>query len=283
MVEEKLLSSSETARRSFLKYAATAIIAGVVAGVGGYSLGRSTGEAEASTKIAELQSQVEDLRKKIPPPVEIQEVTINPAKTVLIIVDMQNDFCKVGGALGPQDKAGEQAITNVALKIRELKERGKAKGMKVIYTQDYHYENDPEFKIWGPHCVVKKENGVDKPTWGQLEIPELTPDPDDIVVHKGGKTVSYDCFYATYKPGEMDEILAKLGVDTCIVTGTVSNICVNAAVLGCAQRMPMGHTIVPVDGIVSLPFFPWTPATELHHWNAIYKVVISETGKIKFA
>ena len=122
---------------------------------------------------------------------------------------------------------------------------------------------------------MKKENGVDKPTWGQLEIPELTPDPDDIVVHKGGKTVSYDCFYATYKPGEMDEILAKLGADTCIVTGTVSNICVNAAVLGCAQRMPMGHTIVPVDGIVSLPFFPWTPATELHHWNAIYKVEIS--------
>lgn len=285
------------ARRSFLKYAVTAVVAGLVAGVGaglgGYNAGKAEAGklegqleslrkelSEAQSRVKELESQLKSLKAKIPPAVKVEEVSLNPAKTALIIVDMQNDFCKVGGKLGPTEKAGEEAITAIALNIRAVKDAGKPKGMKVVYTQDYHYPDDPEFKIWGPHCVVEKVGGVDKPTWGQLEIPELAPDPDDPIVRKGGKTVSYDCFYASYKPNEMEETLAGLGVDTCIVTGTVSNICVYCAVVGCAQR---GYrTIVPLDGIVSLPFWPWTPSWSLFQWTTLYKVSITETGKIRF-
>ncbi|RLI27040.1 MAG: hypothetical protein DRO52_01275 [Candidatus Hecatellales archaeon] len=277
-------------RRNILKYAVTAIVAGVVAGVGaglgGYNAGRVEAEnlkeklSTAQSKVKELEDQLKDLKAKMPPAVKVEEVSVDPAKTALIIVDMQNDFCKVGGKLGPKEKAGEEAITAIALKIKALKDAGKPKGMKVVYTQDYHYPNDPEFKIWGPHCVVERVGGVDKPTWGQLEIPELTPDPDDPIIHKGGKTVSYDCFYASYKPNEMEDTLKSLGVDTCIVTGTVSNICVYCAVVGCAQR---GYrTIVPLDGIISLPFWPWTPAWSLFQWTTLYRVTITETGKIRF-
>lgn len=262
------------------------VVAGVGAGLGGYTAGKDEAErlrkwfSEAMSKVKELEGQLEDLKSRIPPAVKAEEVKVDASRTALVIVDMQNDFCKVGGKLGPAEKAGEEAITAIALNIKAVKEAGKPKGMKVVYTQDYHYPDDPEFKIWGPHCVVEREGGVDKPTWGQQEISELAPDPDDPVVRKGGKTVSYDCFYATYKPNEMEETLAGLGVDTCIVTGTVSNICVYCAVVGCAQR---GYrTIVPLDGIVSLPFWKFTPAWSLFQWTTLYKVTITETKKIKF-
>jgi nicotinamidase-related amidase len=250
-------------------------------GVDGNTPGKPAGELEAlKSRLADVLSQIEDLKSRLPPPVKIVEASLIPAKTALIIVDMQNDFCKVGGKLGPTEKTGEEAITAVALKIKALKDRGKPKGMKVVYTQDYHYPDDPEFKIWRPHCLVEKEKEVDKPTWGQMEISELVPEPDDKVIRKGGKTVSYDCFYATYKPNEMEETLEELNVDTCIVTGAVSNICVYCTVVGCAQR---GYkTIVPVDGIVSLSSWRFTPAWSLFQWSTLYKVAITETGKIKF-
>lgn len=267
------MASSEASRRNILKYAVTAVVvgvvAGVVAGVSGYNAGEAAGKAS-----------LEELKSRIPPPAKIEEVSVDPTKTALVIVDMQNDFCCVGGKLGPTEKAGEEAIRAISLRIKSLKDTGKPKGMKIVYTQDYHYPDDPEFKIWGPHCVVEKVNGVDKPTWGQLEVEELTPDADDLIIRKGGKTVSYDAFFASYKPNELEETLKGLGVDTCIVTGTVSNICVYCAVVGCAQR---GYrTIVPVDGIVSLPFWPWTPAWSLFQWTTLYKVILTETGKIRF-
>jgi len=117
--------------------------------------------------------------------------------------------------------------------------------MPVVYTQDYHHPDDPEFAIIPPHCVVG--------TSGQEEVLEITPQPGDYIVRKGGKTVAYDCFFASYEPNEMENTLASLGVDTVIVTGTVSNICVYCAVVGCAQR---GYeTIVPKDCIISLGSF----------------------------
>jgi len=206
----------------------------------------------------------------VPPYVESQSVTINPGKTALIIVDCQNDFLKLGGKLGPSDEAGADYCAEVVSHIKVLSDKCRVANMPIIYTQDYHQPNDPEFAIWPPHCLVG--------TSGQEEVPELTPQTGDYVLHKGGKTVSYDCFYASYKPNEMESELKSLGVDTVIVTGTVSNICVYCAVVGCAQR---GYkTIVPRNCIASL-----TPAGErlaLSQFSSLYAVTVTESDKITF-
>ena len=111
---------------------------------------------ELSSVRAELKSvksEYKELEAMVPPPVEAEPVTIDPEKTALIIVDMQNDFVKLGGALGPTCEAGEQANMEYVRRIKALLEKSRGAGMPIIYTQDYHYEGDPEFELWPPHCL----------------------------------------------------------------------------------------------------------------------------------
>jgi nicotinamidase-related amidase len=221
-------------------------------------------------QLSAANAEYKELGTLVPPAVEPEAVTIDPSKTALIIVDMQNDFLLLGGKLGPTTEAGASACAEYTSRIKALLDKCRDAGMPVVYTQDYHHPDDPEFAIWPPHCVVG--------TSGQEEVSELTPEAGDYVLHKGGKTVSYDCFYASYEPNEMENTLASLGVDTVIVTGTVSNICVYCAVVGCAQR---GYeTIVPKDCILSLA--PSGERLALFQFSALYGVVVTQSDMITF-
>jgi nicotinamidase-related amidase len=228
--------------------------------------------ASVRAELGALKREYKELKTLVPPPVEVEPVTIDPEKTALMIVDMQNDFVKLGGALGPVDKAGEQANMEYVTRIRALLEKARDAGMPIIYTQDYHYPDDPEFALWGPHVLSG--------TWGVEIIPELAPKPGDIIVRKGGKFVSYCVWFASWEPNEMEKVLEELGVNTVIVVGTVSHICVYAAVVGSAQRG--FSTIVPRDCILTLPFWPWGERFALFQFSALYAVTVTQSDMITF-
>jgi len=223
-----------------------------------------------TSELSSAKSEYNELGTLVPPAVEPKAVTIDPGKTALILVDLQNDFLLLGGKLGPTTEAGASACAAYTSRIKALLDKCRDAGMPIVYTQDYHYEGDPEFAIWPPHCVVG--------TSGVEIVSELAPEAGDCVIRKGAKTVSYDCFFASHEPNEMENILKKLGVDTVIVTGTVSNICVYAAVVGCAQR---GYeTIVPGDCIISLA--PSGERLALFQFSALYQVVVTQSDVISF-
>ena len=221
-------------------------------------------------ELSSAKAEYKELGTLVPPAVEPEAVTIDPSKTALIIVDMQNDFLLLGGKLGPTTEAGAEVCAEYTSRIKALLDKCRDAGMPVVYTQDYHHEGDPEFAIWPPHCEVG--------TSGVEIVSELTPKSGDYIVRKGGKTVSYDCFFASHEPNEMENTLKKLGVDTVIVTGTVSNICVYAAVVGCAQR---GYeTIVPKDCILSLG--PSGERLALFQFSALYGTAVTQSDMITF-
>jgi nicotinamidase/pyrazinamidase len=70
--------------------------------------------------------------------------------SALIVIDMQNDFSLKGGALYVPE--GEQVIP-VILKLLKT---AFAKKVPVVFTMDWHSENDPEFSAenWPKHCVI---------------------------------------------------------------------------------------------------------------------------------
>ena len=82
---------------------------------------------------------------------------------VLVVVDMQKDF--VDGALGTKEAVG--IVPNVVKRI----EAGIAKGEKILFTRDTHFENYMETQegknLPVPHCIVETE--------GWQIIPELLP------------------------------------------------------------------------------------------------------------
>jgi nicotinamidase-related amidase len=167
----------------------------------------------------------------IPEPTVESRVEVAPETAALVIVDMQNDFVDPAGALC----VAAAAATVPA--IARLRDFARAHGMPVVYTQDWHSDDDPEFAVWGRHAVGG--------TWGAEIVPQLAPEARDLVVRK----LRYDAFYDT----PLEHELRRRGVGTLIVTGTVSNICVLHTAGSAALRW--FRVIVPVDAISALTEF----------------------------
>jgi nicotinamidase-related amidase len=159
------------------------------------------------------------------------EVRVDPNRTALIVIDMQNDFVKEGGTLVVPD--AESTIP----RINSLLSLARESGMKVVFTQDTHSKEDPEWDIWPDH--------VHEGTWGWQIVDELSPREDELIIRK----VRYDAFYGTH----LDHFLRLWGVDTLILCGTVANICVHYTAASGALRWY--HVIVPKDAVSALDPF----------------------------
>lgn len=158
-------------------------------------------------------------------------VRVDPARTALVVVDMQNDFVHQGGGLLVPDAEATLPA------IRSLLELARAHGMRVVYSQDTHRESDPEWQMWPNHA---REG-----SWGWEIVDELSPAEDDVVLRK----VRYDAFYGT----SLDHQLRVWGVDTLVICGTVANICVHYTAASAALRWY--GVVIPRDAISALDPF----------------------------
>jgi nicotinamidase-related amidase len=125
-------------------------------------------------------------------------------KKALIVIDMLNDFCDKKSALFVPDNL------KILPFIKKEIESARESGIPIIYLCDSHDEDDEEFKLWPRHCV--------KGEYGAEIVNELKPKESDIIVEK--KT--YSGFYKT----KLESILKELGIDTLVLTGCVTNICI---------------------------------------------------------
>ena len=186
-----------------------------------------------------------------------REVSVDPRTTALIVVDMQNDFVKPGGAL-----VVETAAATIPA-IQRLLALARAKGMKVFFTQDTHEEGDIEFPIWGPHVL--------RGTWGWQIVDELAPRPGERVIEK----LRYDGFFGT----PLDHELRLAGIQSVIVCGTVANICVLHTAGSAALR---GYRVVLlIDAISAITPFDQQAAIRQVHF--LYRGVITTSEAIRAA
>lgn len=140
----------------------------------------------------------------------------------LLVVDMQNDFVRAGAPLEVPDA---RATVAPILRLRAAFEE---RGRPVVYTRFLARETDNLLWLWSPQC----QEG-DRACWpghrrhyrdapGDLAceavIDELAPARDAYVVDKYG----YGAFHET----DLDHHLRALGVESLVVTGTVTQICV---------------------------------------------------------
>lgn len=159
------------------------------------------------------------------------EVGLDSARTALVVVDMQNDFVKEGGALRVPD--AEATIP----RIQGLLESARASGAKVVFSQDTHADGDPEWDIWPEHA---REG-----SWGHRIVDELIPREDEAVIRK----VRYDAFYGTH----LDHLLRLWEVRTLVICGTVANICVHYTAASAALRWY--DVVIPRDATSALDPF----------------------------
>jgi nicotinamidase-related amidase len=146
------------------------------------------------------------------------------SKPAVLIVDMLNDF--VTGSLACE--RGQRIIAPLS----RLVASARATDVPVIYCNDAHHPGiDHELKFWGDHALAG--------TAGAEVIPELKPEPQDYVVPKR----RYSGFFQT----DLHILLRELGVDTLIVTGLHTHMCVRHTA---ADGYQWGFDIVaPEDGL----------------------------------
>ncbi|BAB65577.1 cysteine hydrolase family protein [Sulfurisphaera tokodaii] len=196
------------------------------------------------------------MKVELPPIPEEKEVLLSPSDTALLIVDMQNDFVRKEGKLYvPNAETTIPAIRNLIDKARNA-------NALIIYTQDWHMKDDPEFKIWGEHALAG--------TWGAEIVEELKPEKDDFIIKK----YRYDAFFET----PLDYILRVKGIKNIIVTGTVANICVLHTAGSAALRW---YNVVMVkDGISAITEFDYYAT--LRQVDFLYKGKITDSSGVKF-
>lgn len=140
----------------------------------------------------------------------------------LLVVDMQNDFVRVGAALEVAD-ARSTIPANKA-----LIERFRAHDLPVVYTRFITFPSPVLLWEWSPQALPPtkccwKGHRRWYPDIGREEectavIDELAPRPGEHQIEK----FNYGAFHAT----TLEPVLRSLGVESVVVTGTVTQICV---------------------------------------------------------
>lgn len=155
-----------------------------------------------------------------------REFALDPKKTAVVVVDMENYFCKRPGA----GRMAEVIEGNVRLlaKAREA-------GAKVIFIQSVRTPDALEVTVFGRKPMLLEGTP-------DVEIvAEIAPLPGEPVVKK----YNHDPFART----ELEDVLAREGIIagewTVLVTGVSAAVCANACAMGFSNRHYM--TLIPMD------------------------------------
>ena len=199
------------------------------------------------------------------------EVVLDPKSTVLLVVDVQNEFVKPGGRFYDiKDQAERDRAHSMVSKLESFLGKCRQENLKIIFLQSVRSPDAPEFKAWGtkPHLL--------EGTWPSQIIDELKPRDNEVVVQKR----SHDCFI---KP-ELESVFQKLGLrpfeTKFIVTGGSISVCSYTAIIGLSQRNY--YTVVPIDCSYGLKQGEEFAIKQLSSGAYNYDVALTNSDKIRF-
>lgn len=146
-------------------------------------------------------------------------------RPVLLVIDMQNDFCHPEGWAATH--GGNVEFTNAVIpKVKELVNLARDRKIPIIHTQiALTEETGGWFFELRP---IYKNGGIRKGTWGADFVDELKPQPGEYVVEKR----RFSAFIGT----DLDIILRGLKADFLFVSGVATHLCVESTIRDAAQR-----------------------------------------------
>ena len=145
----------------------------------------------------------------------------------VLVVDMLNDFVTGNFAC--------ERVQRIIPPLQKLLAEARDAKVPVIYCNDAHFAGlDHELNHWGEHALAGTEAAE--------VIPELEPQVQDYVIPKR----RFSGFFQT----DLHILLRELKVDTLVITGTLTDICVRHTA---ADAYQWGFDIiVPEDGVEAL-------------------------------
>jgi ureidoacrylate peracid hydrolase len=143
----------------------------------------------------------------------------------LLVVDMQNAFCHPEGTLG-SDGSDVGAIQSMIEPLSKVIKECQRAGIQDFWSIQEHYPDDAArsgHKL-RPHTLKRFRVPSLKGTWDAEIVDELKP-----LVNERSEVFKknrFGCFYNT----QLENLLRMRGLDTLVVTGVDTNVCVETTV-----------------------------------------------------
>ncbi|MFZ0920442.1 MAG: cysteine hydrolase [Candidatus Dormiibacterota bacterium] len=149
-------------------------------------------------------------------------MSIDPAKTAVVLIEYQNDFTSEGGVLhGAVEAAMEK--TGMLANTERVVESARSAGATIMHAPIMFAKGYNEISAH-PYGILKgvvDGSAFVKGTWGAAITEELDPQEGDIVIE--GKR-GLDTFAST----NLDFILRSKGISTIVLGGFLTNCCVES-------------------------------------------------------
>jgi nicotinamidase-related amidase len=154
----------------------------------------------------------------------------DPGHVALLCIDFQRDFLEAGGfgeSLGNDVSRLRSAIAPTQAVLSAFRERG----WTVIHTREGHRPDLTDLfsakrDRGNPSLRIGEEGPMGRllvrGSAGHEIVPELAPQPGEVVLDKPGK----GSFYAT----DLETILRARGISSLVVTGVTTEVCVQSTV-----------------------------------------------------
>ena len=144
---------------------------------------------------------------------------LDPARSALIIQDMQNDVLSEGGAFAESGSPQHAREQNVVENIRRLAEVCRARGVMVVHVHFLVETGSPGLTLNAPLFEgLADANALVRGTWGAAPVESLEPKPGDHVVTK--------MRMSAWEGSSLETVLKSGGRDILIDTGAWTNMSV---------------------------------------------------------